>query len=154
MVLAAPGPLLTPPSSSSPPKTPIRSYSAQTPARNGNPTTPLPGGRGGRRPGRGTGGQNRPQADANALRHPIEDIIIIKPSTSLWTQGSPLAVKREERGDRDEALDRRPSAQLESRPRRTVDREAPRGMTPLQKLEVEKRPERVCKERASENNDS
>ena len=30
MVLAAPGPLLTPPPSSSPPKTPYRSYSAQT----------------------------------------------------------------------------------------------------------------------------
>ena len=30
MVLAAPGPLLTPPPSSSPPKTPHRSYSAQT----------------------------------------------------------------------------------------------------------------------------
>jgi hypothetical protein len=29
MVLAAPGPLLTPPPSSSPPKTPFRSYSAQ-----------------------------------------------------------------------------------------------------------------------------
>ena len=34
MVLAAPGPLLTPPPSSSPPKTPIRSYSAQTRSQN------------------------------------------------------------------------------------------------------------------------
>jgi hypothetical protein len=70
MVLADPGPLLTPPPSSSPPKTPIRSYSAQTPPRNGNPTPPPPGGRGGRRRGRGTGGQNGPQTDADALRHP------------------------------------------------------------------------------------
>ena len=42
MVLAAPGPLLTPPPSSSPPKTPVRSYSAQTPLRNGDPTPPQP----------------------------------------------------------------------------------------------------------------
>ena len=69
------------------------------------------------------------------------------PAESLWTHASPLAVSRKDRGDRDEALDRRPSTQLGSRPRRTVDREAPRGMTPLQKLEVEKRPERVCKQR-------
>jgi hypothetical protein len=34
MVLAAPGPLLTPPPSSSPPKTPHRSYSAQTRSQN------------------------------------------------------------------------------------------------------------------------
>jgi hypothetical protein len=47
----------------------IRSYSAQTPPRNGNPTQPQPGGSGGRRPGRGTGGQNGPQANADALRH-------------------------------------------------------------------------------------
>jgi len=39
----------------SPPKTPIRSYSAQTPSRNWNPIPPAPGGRGCRRPGRGTG---------------------------------------------------------------------------------------------------
>ncbi len=45
MVLASPGPLLTPPPSSSPPKTPIRSYSAKTPPRNGHPTPPPPGGR-------------------------------------------------------------------------------------------------------------
>jgi hypothetical protein len=41
MVLASLGPLFTPPPSSSPPKTPIRSYSAQTSPRNGNPTLPL-----------------------------------------------------------------------------------------------------------------
>ena len=70
MVLASPCPLLTPTASFSPPKTPTRSYSAQTPPRNGNPTPPPPGGRGGRRRGRGTGGQNGPQADADALRHP------------------------------------------------------------------------------------
>ena len=70
MVLDSPGPLLTPPPSSSPPKTPIRSYSAQTPPRTGNPTPPPPGGRGGRRRGRDTGDQNGPQADADALRHP------------------------------------------------------------------------------------
>jgi len=35
MVLASPGPLLTPLPSSSPPKPPIQSYSAQTPPRNG-----------------------------------------------------------------------------------------------------------------------
>jgi len=34
MVLASPGPLLTPPPSSSPPKTPHRSYSAQTRSQN------------------------------------------------------------------------------------------------------------------------
>jgi hypothetical protein len=34
MVLAAPGSLLTPPPSSSPPKTPHRSYSAQTRSKN------------------------------------------------------------------------------------------------------------------------
>jgi hypothetical protein len=34
MVLAAPGPLLTPPPSSSPPKTPIRSYSVQIRSQN------------------------------------------------------------------------------------------------------------------------
>jgi len=38
MVLASPGPLLTPPPSSSPQKTSIWSYSAQTPPINGNPT--------------------------------------------------------------------------------------------------------------------
>jgi hypothetical protein len=76
------------------------------------------------------------------------------PAESLWTHASPLAVSRKDRGDRDEALDRRPSTQLGSRSRRTVDREAPRGITPLQKLEVGKRPERVCKQRASEINGS
>ena len=38
MVLASPGPFRTP--SSSPPKTPFRSYSAITPPRYGNPTLP------------------------------------------------------------------------------------------------------------------
>ena len=42
----------TPPHFSSPPKTPLRSYSAQTPPRNGNPTPPPPGGRVGHRRGR------------------------------------------------------------------------------------------------------
>ena len=40
MVLASPDSLLTAPPCCSPPKTPIRSYSAQTPPRNGNPTPP------------------------------------------------------------------------------------------------------------------
>ena len=40
MVLAAPGPLLTPPPSSSPPKTPHRSYSAQTRSHNEEKTPP------------------------------------------------------------------------------------------------------------------
>jgi len=43
MVLASPGPLLTPPPSSSPPKTPFRSYSDTTPPRYGNQTPPSPG---------------------------------------------------------------------------------------------------------------
>ncbi len=63
MVLASPGPLLTPPPASSPPATPFRSYSATTPPRYGNPTPPSPGGRGSSRRGRGMGGQNGPQAD-------------------------------------------------------------------------------------------
>ncbi len=46
MVLGSPGPLLTPPPASSPPKTPFRSYSDTTPPRYGNPTPPSPGGRG------------------------------------------------------------------------------------------------------------
>ena len=41
MVLAAPGPLLTPPPSSSPPKTPHRSYSAQTRSQNEEKNTVL-----------------------------------------------------------------------------------------------------------------
>ena len=40
MVLAAPGPLLTPPPSSPPPKTPHRSYSAQIQSQNENPCPP------------------------------------------------------------------------------------------------------------------
>jgi hypothetical protein len=78
MLLASPGPLLTPPPSSFPLKTPIRSYSAQTPPRNGNPTLPSPGGRGGRRRGRGTGGQNGPQADAIALIFAL--LVLVCPS--------------------------------------------------------------------------
>jgi hypothetical protein len=58
MVLASPGPLLTPPPSSSPPKTPFRSYSVITPPRHGNPTPPPPGGSGSSRQGRGIAGQN------------------------------------------------------------------------------------------------
>ncbi len=47
MVLAAPGPLLTPLITffSSPPKTPNRSQSAKTPICNGDPTPPPPGSR-------------------------------------------------------------------------------------------------------------
>jgi hypothetical protein len=70
MVLASPGPLLTPRPSSSPPKTLHRSYSAITPPRYGNQTPPPPGGRGSSRRGRGMGGQNGPQADSEALRQP------------------------------------------------------------------------------------
>ena len=40
MVLAAPGPLLTPPPSSSPPKTPHRSYSTQTRSQHEEKNTP------------------------------------------------------------------------------------------------------------------
>ena len=63
--ITSPGPLLTPPPSFSPPKTPHRSYSAITPPRYVNPTPPSPGGRGSSRQGRGMGGQNGPQADAD-----------------------------------------------------------------------------------------
>jgi len=70
MVLASPGPLLTPPPSSSPPKTPFRSYSVITPPRYGNQTPPPPDSSCSSRRGRGMGGQNGPQADAVALRHP------------------------------------------------------------------------------------
>jgi hypothetical protein len=70
MVLASPSPLLTPPPSSSPPKTTIRSYSAQTPTRNGNPISPPPVARGDRKQGRDTGGQNGLQADEETMRHP------------------------------------------------------------------------------------
>jgi hypothetical protein len=57
-----------------PPEEFIQSSSAQTPPRNGNPTPPPQGGRGGRRRGRGTGGQNRPQADTDALRQPRHSV--------------------------------------------------------------------------------
>ena len=70
MVLASPGPLLTPPPSSSPPKTPFRSYSATTPPSYVNQTQPSPDGSYSSRQGRGMGGQNGPQADADVLRHP------------------------------------------------------------------------------------
>ena len=70
MVLASPGPLLTPPSSSSPPKTPFQSHSATTPPRYGNPTPPSPVCLGSSRRGRGMGGQNGPQADADVQGHP------------------------------------------------------------------------------------
>jgi len=82
MVLASPGTLRTPPPSSSPPKTPIRSYSAQTPPRNGNSTPPPPGGR---RRGRGTEGQNGPQSDADALRHPRNSATAQRPSADDTT---------------------------------------------------------------------
>ena len=49
--ITSPGPLLTPPPSFSPPKTPHRSYSAITPPRYVNPTPPSPGGRGSSRQG-------------------------------------------------------------------------------------------------------
>jgi hypothetical protein len=70
MVLASPGPLLTPPPSSSPPETPHLSYSAITPPRYVNQTLPSPGGRGSSRQGRGMEGQNGPQAEADVQRHP------------------------------------------------------------------------------------
>jgi hypothetical protein len=63
MVLASPGPLLTPLPSSSPPKTPFRSYSATTPPSYGNQTPPSPGSRGSSRRGRGMGGQNGPSTE-------------------------------------------------------------------------------------------
>jgi hypothetical protein len=74
MVLASPGPLLTPPPPSSQLKTPIRSYSAETPPRNGNPTQPPPGGSGGSRRERGTRGKNWPQADEDLLQHPCHSV--------------------------------------------------------------------------------
>jgi hypothetical protein len=58
-----PGPLLSPPPSSSSLKTPIQSYSVQTPSRNGNPTPSPPEGSCSLRRGRGTGCQNGPQAE-------------------------------------------------------------------------------------------
>ncbi len=63
MVLASPGPLLTPPPSSSPQKTPHWSYSFITPPRYVNQTPPSPGCNGSHRQGRVMGGQNGPQAD-------------------------------------------------------------------------------------------
>jgi hypothetical protein len=95
MVLASPGPLLTPPPSSFPPTTPKRSYSAQTPPRNGNPTPPPPGGRGGLRQGLGTGRQNWPQADADALRHPRHSATTLQP-----TKRQPTTAGAVERGGR------------------------------------------------------
>jgi hypothetical protein len=62
MVLAVPDPLLTPPSSSSPRKTPHWSHSAQTPIYNRDPAQPPPGGCGRRKRSRGTGGQDGPRA--------------------------------------------------------------------------------------------
>jgi hypothetical protein len=70
MVLDSPGPLLTPIPSSSPPKTPIRSYSAITPPHNGNQTLTPQGCRCVSRRERGTGGQNGPQAHTEVMRHP------------------------------------------------------------------------------------
>jgi hypothetical protein len=87
MVLASPdtGPLLTPTPSSSPPKIPFRSYSAITPPRHGNPTPPPPGGRGSSRRGRGMGGQNGPQADADVLRHPRHSATALRQSADDTT---------------------------------------------------------------------
>ncbi len=65
MVLASPGPLLTPPPSSSPQKTPHWSYFAITPPSYVNQTQPSPGGSYSSRQGRGMGGQNGPQADTD-----------------------------------------------------------------------------------------
>jgi hypothetical protein len=86
MVLASPGhSVLTPPRSSSPPKTPIRSYSAQTPPRNGNPTQPQPVGCGCTRKGRGTGGQDGPQAYADVLQQPNHSSTVQRPSADNTT---------------------------------------------------------------------
>ncbi len=64
-----------------------------------------------------------------------------------WTPAEPFSLSSHPAG-----VSSSPNTQLESRPRRTVNCEALRSMTPLQKLEVEKRQERVCKERASKSN--
>ena len=80
MVLASPGPLLTPPPSSSPPKTPFWSYSVITPPHYGNLTQPPSGSIGSSRRGRGMGGQNGPQANAETTTHP--------PATALLRRGS------------------------------------------------------------------
>ena len=72
MVLASPGPVLTPPPSSSPPKTPHRSCSARTPPRYVNQTPPLSSCHGSSSRERGMGGQNGPKADADVQRHPRE----------------------------------------------------------------------------------
>jgi hypothetical protein len=102
MVLASPGPLLTPPPSSSIPKTPIGSYSAQTPFCNRNPTPPLPGGRGGRRRGRGTGGQSGPQPDADALATPPpqRNCVGRQLTTLQPTKRQPATASAAERGRR------------------------------------------------------
>ena len=89
MVLASPGTLLTPPPSSSPPKTPIWSYSAQTPPRNGNPNAPdtVPAWRP-LRPQTGTGltgGQNWPQADTDAMQHPRHSSTVLSLSSDDTT---------------------------------------------------------------------
>ncbi len=73
MVLASPGPLLTPPPSSSPTKTPFLSYSATTPPRYGNPTPPSPGGLGSSRRGRGMGVVSHPAERAHASITPYVD---------------------------------------------------------------------------------
>jgi hypothetical protein len=81
MVLASLGPPLTPPSSSCPPKTPIRSYSAQTPPRNWNQTQTPTGSRGCSRLGRGMGGQNSPRQTRT---------LCYTPATARLHRGSPL----------------------------------------------------------------
>ena len=102
MVLASPGLLLTPPPSSSPPKTPFRSYSAKTPPRYGNPTPPSPGARGSCRRGRGMGGQNGPQADTDVQCTPATARLRRgRPMTTLQpTKRQPATVGAVERGGR------------------------------------------------------
>jgi hypothetical protein len=85
MVLASPGPLLTPPPSSSPPKTPFQSYSATTPPCYGNQTPPSPVSIGSSRQGLSMEGQNWPQADTDVPRHPRHIATVLRQSTDYTT---------------------------------------------------------------------